>query len=248
MRVWDVFPYWREQQFVEARRKLWATYAPDVQHIMVACIGDRTHRGDPLPPDLPEPEVDFKVEVTLDAEGNWGRERQQRDAGAQFVRFMLHEEKVSPEDIVLIADADELTDPRRIRAIAASTIYRPAKMGMHAYLYGLMWRFPRTWWQAAAGRARDIANINLSEMRVDPTGYVVLPDCGWHISYVGGMDAIDQKLKAFAHEEWDSPGGRAVLAEGIEKGLDMSGGALLPYPLESEIAECLTSIPKSRWS
>ena len=202
MKIWDVFPYWRERWAVDARLQLWAEL--DVDYAPVALIGDRTHRGNPLPePDLPS--AVWRVSVTLDADSDWGREAQQRDA----VRVLLPH--MAPDDLVLLCDADEIVDPRALPAILEATEHGPVKLRMAHYMCGTRWRHRDPWRHAGACRARDLPEHPSDELRMN---FAIrrVADAGWHLTYFGTDEDVDLKLSAFAHAELDIPQTRVDLA------------------------------------
>jgi hypothetical protein len=215
VRVFDVFPYWRERWAVDARLRLWADQAPEVAYQAVAVVADRTHRGAPLygAPDLP-PAVRV-MRVTLDADDDWGREAQHRDAS----RWVLHP-PLDPDDLILLTDADELVDPRRLNAIVEATESGPVKLRMAIYMCGTRWRH-RDWWRhPAACRAGGMWGLRnyrpTADLRMNFT-LPKVPEAGWHLTYFD--EDVDGKLRAFAHAECDTPEFRAeierVRAEGI---------------------------------
>lgn len=214
MRVWDCYPYWRERWAAEARLHLWSTLAPDVEYWPVAFRGDRTHRGTPLPDDLPDPPDGVEVvRVTLDAGSDWGREEQQRDA------VVLLKPAMEPDDLVLLCDADEIVDPRRLDAILDATVNGPARLSMGLWMCGTRWRNKRPWTHPVACRARDLPPHPSQRLRLGPVTRVV-PDAGWHLSYLGTDEDVDAKLKAFAHSECDTEQYRAAMARLREEGDD----------------------------
>lgn len=228
MRVWDVFPYWRERWAIDARLQLWATLAPDVDYRPVALMGDRTHRGEPLSRMVLH-DVQ-SITLRLDADGTWERERQQRDA----VRMLLP--RMAPDDLVLLADADELVDPRALDVIAERTAAGPVKLRMAMYCCGTRWRH-RDWWRhGAACRARDLPEHPSDDLRLNFT----LPkvgDAGWHLTYYGTDEDVDAKLRAFAHAESDTAEMRRVLAEIREHGTGW-----VDAPLDGPLADILARI------
>jgi beta-1,4-mannosyl-glycoprotein beta-1,4-N-acetylglucosaminyltransferase len=45
---------------------------------------------------------------------------------------------------------------------------------------------------------------------------LMMPDCGWHFSYLGGVDTIKRKLSAFSHAEYDNDGVKNALADNLK--------------------------------
>lgn len=216
-----MFPYWRERWAIDARLKLWA----GVDYEPVAFMGNRTHRGDPLPvAPLPRLPVDW-VLTTLLADDDWGREAEQRDA------IWLLAERMDPDDLILLTDADEFVDPRRLDAIAAATESGPVKLRMAIYMCGTRWKHRDSWRHPAACRARDLPEHPTADLRMN-FSLPKVPDAGWHLTYFD--EDVDGKLKAFAHSEWDTPEGRATFAD-----IRANGTGLIDDPLTGPLAEVL---------
>jgi hypothetical protein len=229
VKVWDVFPYWRERWAVDARLQLWADLAPEVEYDPVALIGDRTHRGNPLISYPTPPAGVGQVRVTLTADSDWGRERQQRDAVQPLMEVVA-----KPDDLVLLCDADELVDPRALPAILEATEAGPVKLRMAHYMCGTRWRH-RDWWRhAAACRARDLPERPSEELRLN----FALPkvdEAGWHLTYFD--EDVDAKLSAFAHAEYDTAQTRLDLAD-----IRANGTGFIDDPLTGPLADILAGV------
>lgn len=139
-----------------------------------------------------------------------------------------------PDDIILHSDADEIPDARAVAALSRSMPSRSGALGnlWHRLLatpFAVRWlrfylkkRHPFVWtfdqrqfyyflnlasqnqpvWQGTrATRFRDFTSaFDLRRWE----GHRV-PNAGWHFSYMGGVDRVRQKLKAFAHQEFNRP-------------------------------------------
>jgi hypothetical protein len=226
VKVWDVFPYWRERWAVEARLQLWATLAPEVDYEPVMLVGDRTHRGEPLPATTIPAGIE-SVHVMLDAAGDWEREQQQRDA----VRMMLP--RMEPDDLILLCDADELVDPRVLPGIAAATEAGPVKLRMALYMCGTRWRHRDPWRHPAACRARDLPEHPSERLRMD-FSLPKVDSAGWHLTYFGTDEDVDAKLSAFAHAEYDTAEMRHEIADIRDSGL-----GFIEDPLTGPLADIL---------
>lgn len=220
MRVWDVFPYWREQWAIEARQRLWLGY----DYTPIALVGDRTHRGSPL--SLPEPAGDIEMlSVALTAGDDWGREAQQRDAV-----WRLHPD-LDPDDLILLTDADEIVDPRALPRIVEATEAGPVKLRMAIYMCGTRWKHRDTWRHPGACRARDLPEHPTADLRMNFT-LPKLPDCGWHLTYFD--EDVDGKLRAFAHAECDTAEFRAEIERVRTEGVGLEDD-----PLTGPLADIL---------
>ena len=233
MKVWDVFPYWRERWAVDARLQLWAPFT-DVEYMPVALLGVRTHRGNPLPADQPDPGVQW-LKVALDAGSDWGREQQQRDAVTRIAANRTHLPRMDPDDLILLCDADEFVDPSAaLPVILRSTESGPVKLRMANYMCGTRWRH-RDWWRhPGACRARDLPEHPSEELRMN----FALPkvdEAGWHLTYFDADD--DGKLKAFAHAEYDNEQTRRELAD-----IRVNGTGFIDDPLTGPLADILAGV------
>jgi hypothetical protein len=220
-----VFPYWREQWAVDARLKLWADL--DVDYRPMALLGNRTHRGDHLLRRVAVPPVegvDWML-ATLDAADDWGREAQQRD----LVRDLLWQ--TDPDDLILLTDADELVDPRRLDAIVEATESGPVKLRMAIYMCGTRWKH-RDWWRhPGACRARDLPEHPTADLRMN-FALPKVPEAGWHLTYFD--EDVDGKLRAFAHAECDTPEFRAEIERVRTEGVGLEDD-----PLTGPLADIL---------
>jgi hypothetical protein len=222
VRVWDAFPYWRERWAIDARLRLW----DGIDYTPIALLGDRTHRGDSLPER--EPVRINTVMVTLDAEDDWAREAQQRDA----VRLALP--LMEPDDLILLTDADEIVDPLALPAITEATESGPVKLRMVIYMCGTRWKH-RDWWRhPAACRARDMPEHPTADLRMN-FSLPKVPDAGWHLTYFD--EDVDGKLSAFAHAEWDTPEARVEFAD-----IRANGTGLIDDPLTGPLAGILQAV------
>jgi hypothetical protein len=232
MKVWDVFPYWRERWAVDARLRLWAPFT-DVDYMPVALLGDRTHRGNPLPVGLPDPGVK-RFTVKLDADSDWGRERQQRDAVTLLAANCTWALLMEPDDLILLCDADEFVDPYALPVILRSTESGPVKLRMANYMCGTRWRH-RDWWRhPAACRARDLPEHPSEQLRMN-FSLPKVHHAGWHLTYFD--EDVDGKLSAFAHAEYDTEQTRREIAD-----IRANGTGFIYDPLTGPLADILAGV------
>jgi beta-1,4-mannosyl-glycoprotein beta-1,4-N-acetylglucosaminyltransferase len=80
------------------------------------------------------------------------------------------------------------------------------------------------WWKgcimATAIQFKEITPQGLRDKR---DVYPSLPDAGWHFSFIGGVEKIQQKLQSFAHTEYNTGDftARQHIEEAILKGKDV---------------------------
>lgn len=180
-----------------------------------------------------QPELPAGVEVvavTLDADGDWEREKQQRDA----VRVLL--DRMGRDDLLLLCDADEIVDPRRVGAIVAATESGPVKLRMTMFACGARWRHRDPWNHPAACRTRDLPPHPSDQLRLN-FGLPKVRDAGWHLTYMGTDADVDAKLKAFAHAECDTEQMRRELAD-----VRVNGTGWVDAPLTGPLADVLGEV------
>lgn len=187
--------------------------ALDVTHVLVEATVD--HQGHPKPLHFAENASRFApwagrirhVVVTdlPDDPNPWVREHAQRDAALSAIG------DAHDGDLLLIADVDEIPAPALFEVAAASRL--PAALEQQVMAFAVDWAaFPeRTSVVATVGHSRQVGS--LAAIRDNRGAYPVIPNAGWHFSWVGGAQASLEKLDAFCHLE-----AREIVREGIESG------------------------------
>lgn len=225
MKVIDIVPFFNEVDILQARVALLDGHIDE--HIVVEA--HQTHQGDPKPlhldgVELPEQVKRYAVHLPGRSgdDMDWQRERWQRDQAACFLGADIH-----TDDLILSCDVDELINPAALPAIVEATKDGPVRLGMRMLYYGLDWEDPTGWAHPVAFRGRAClgAGPQLSWMRTQGT-YPVLPGCGWHVSYWGGVERRRQKVEAFAHRENRDPETWARIESGPETGTGPNGEQL----------------------
>lgn len=134
----------------------------------------------------------------------WNRESLQR------IKIMEYLDQYSDDDIVMISDVDEiphhevvdqleetLTEFERVRFVHPTFYY---------YLNGKRC-------DAKCGGAARLGTLrknglNLQNLRTGSGDYKCKTETiknGWHFSYLGGVEAIQEKLQSFSHTEYNKP-------------------------------------------
>lgn len=142
----------------------------------------------------------------------WKREEWQRN---QIARGL---EDLSPEDIVIISDVDEV--PRR-EVIESLDINEPMTLTMEMYYYGINVH-AGTWGGAKTLRLKDFTTAEQTRHSVTKDS---IANAGWHFSYLGDVDHIINKLQSFSHWELDTPEitDRTKMLERMKDGIDIWG-------------------------
>lgn len=224
MRIFDVFPYWKEYNHVRIRTALWSRYPVN----MIAAVGSHTYAGGPITYTDPirDGSADSWVHTTQVPLGHisdvWEREKAQRDALIIPTRA-----RASRGDLVILSDADEIIDPRAIPTIIkACTEHGPVSLEMVLLYYGLDFCAEYPWVHAKAFLFEDMPD-SLDELRTSYCPSVA--HSGWHISWQGGIDMVKEKAVSFSHTEYATPEGLEQIERGYNEHLNPFGVPLIPF-------------------
>lgn len=201
--IYDCFMYYNEVDVLLMRLK---ELDPVVDKFVIV-QGTHTFQGTPIPESefasyLEDPRF-FKyankiVSVLVDLTGRfwnpWERETMQRNG----ISDKLKEMHLQPDDIVILSDADEI--PRREvieREIKSLNDIKELRLDAFFYYLNVKAEYQHT--------AKLFLYCDLYEaqtMRKTP-GTKIVEDAGWHFSYIGDTDFIINKLKSYAHSEFN---------------------------------------------
>jgi len=138
------------------------------------------------------------IESNWQFEDSWVRERFQRNA---IMRGLTN---ASANDVVIISDADEI-----IRASALVDIEKTLPDGLIAvdqslHTYYINWKCTNMPWPGSKiVRYKNITTPSCDRLHTQPLYHI--PNGGWHFNFLGGADAIREKIKNYAHQEFAIP-------------------------------------------
>jgi len=146
------------------------------------------------------PNINITNGEKMDGE-QWKNENFQRNAISRGISRI----NLSKEDIIIIADLDEIPDPNTLNKIKNNEIYvQVNSLEMDFYYYNLHTRFHNKWYHP------KIINYGLyNELKIlcnDVRFARVLPisNGGWHLSYFGDNHYIKNKINNFTHQEYNN--------------------------------------------
>jgi hypothetical protein len=157
----------------------------------------------------------------------WAREHYSRNA----CRSALFD--AEPDDLIIHGDVDEILHADAVRelpGLAAMLGNGPCKLELRHFAFAVDWEMPWRWHApsvAKFGQVSDFTGLRESDW---PVVHFAGPQvAGWHLSSLGGPDAIRTKIRSFSHGEvvpyytdevclrswergefWDSGTGRTV--------------------------------------
>lgn len=146
----------------------------------------------------------------------WSREVHQRNA----IKRGLNGCKLS--DIILIGDVDEIPRAQSVR----TPKYTKQLVGFEQdnFNYFINCRGVEKWVGTKGGSFRLLKNMDPEEVR-GIQEFLVVKDAGWHFSFLGGYQAIIEKINSFSHQEHNTEVNRnpTTVKFNIENGLDAFG-------------------------
>ena len=211
--ILDCFSFFNELDLLEVRLH---TLAPWVD-AFILCEANRTFQGAEKPLVFREHKTESRFNVGkpiicvgADLSGMpdntpWQREHVQRYGikqgldSSEFLRMM----DLSPSDRVILSDVDEIPDLRVFDQLDPDS---PTVIAWRQTLY-YYWVNMRCWeWigpvSCTVETFRDRFKGDMQLLRESRGAAECLIDGGWHFSFLGGAEAIKEKIEAFSHTEY----------------------------------------------
>lgn len=237
-KIYDCFPFFNELDILEIRfNELY-----DVVDRFIIVEATKTHGGTDKPlyflDNLKRFEkflhkVTHIVVQEYPALDSWSIERHQRDS------IMKGLTDCKDNDIIMISDVDEIPKAETIKQ------YDPAKglccLRQKLYYYYLNCQATQDWdWLRILpyGKMKTMSPCEVRYTVNYDTEKQIIKDGGWHLSYMGGIDMIIEKIGASAHQEYNTPEikDRATVTNLVENAKDV-----FQRPLQYEfrlVADC----------
>jgi len=213
--IYDCFTFRDELDILEIRLNV----LNDVVDKFVICEADKTFTNQPKPYIFLQNIDRFSkwidkisyLPITLEDEGldfskndssytptsaAWQFEYQQRSA----LIYGLNE--AQPNDLILMGDLDEIPNPLDIKDYGFPVVYA---MDFFYYFVNNKSIGPRdkTWLGTAQINGSYLSKLeNLQELRNIKNNFHPIKS-GWHLSYMGGKELIQTKIKSFSHTEYN---------------------------------------------
>ena len=126
----------------------------------------------------------------------WTNERWQRDAIKKKIDLL----GLADEDQIMLCDLDEIPNP----AVLLKGVTTLSILEMDMYYYTLQYKMRDPWHLARIAPYSFVKKIDSysNHMRLVPTKKIIKAG-GWHLSYFMSPLSISNKLKNFAHQEFN---------------------------------------------
>lgn len=155
------------------------------------------------------------------------RERSHRDG----ILAALEVLEPDDDDLVFVSDVDEIPRPSVAESIATDHRCRLQVLQMRMHCFALDWQFPAPWLGTTVFTWRDRIRTSPQIAR-DLRGNehcpdrCVVPDAGWHLTWMGGPLRNERKQDRFSHAELNGRD-RETFARHRLDGIDSNGVQLL---------------------
>lgn len=230
--LWDCVLYNGERDVLDIRMGELAPLSP--HHVLIEATS--TFQGEPKKVENLKGSNITHLVVDLDIDGcgcgcsaatrftntdAWVREAHQRNAALDVLGDV-------GDDLVILGDVDEIP-----RAADLRDLQTPVRFLHDNYVFCLDWYGGRDVPGAVVLRRDQIttpAEIRHADMRAIRGG--------WHLTYMGGPQTIERKLRSFSHAELNVPRVRDHLEVGIAEGVvPWNGVKLVPLDGASHLPE-----------
>lgn len=213
MKVWDTFMLGGTSDVLLDLLECRLTELEDsdvYRHVIVEA--PVTHQGKPKPLWYLEHQERFSpwadrityviAESLPDHSGPWGREHTQRE----YTFAGLTRENVEANDIIIHSDLDEILTTEGVER--AKKPGHGIKFEQRCAVFAVDWVLPWNWPAPVAAYASQVWSFAQFRETAFP---MVTEGAGWHLSWLGGREAIRLKKECYCHTEMD---------EYIERGME----------------------------
>lgn len=181
----------------------------DIVDVTAICESDFTFSGNPKPMWLVErPEIlkehakNDIIHVVYEGSGDedispWEREFKHRDA---IYSVIQGHDDVGPGDIMLINDVDEFTNHETL-AMLVMGLSEPTTMVMEHYQGSFKCKLNKPWPGTVVAPWESLKEHKPSVYRDQRDRLPLCHNGGWHLSYFGSINTIQQKFEAYSHTE-----------------------------------------------
>ena len=217
--TYDIFSFYNEVDMLDFRLH----HVYDHVDYIVIVEGDRKYTGEQYQSNFLKNYDRFKwasskiihtiVPLKALPTSRWENEAIQRDN-------FLQDLTIWPDDIVFLSCVDEIIDTELYDLVQGDVT---AVLHLDNYYYYFNGKDVGTNPIHPMPIVFNGVRNNLHQLWESRHSLMVIPDAGWHFSYVGGVDKIKEKLEAFSHSEYDNDEVKNALAKNIAEGKDIYG-------------------------
>jgi beta-1,4-mannosyl-glycoprotein beta-1,4-N-acetylglucosaminyltransferase len=159
-----------------------------------------------------------------------------------------------PDDVIIVSDVDEIPRAHLVREYAQKPGLKVFQQRLYYYFLNCFIRkYPEPvpiengimyWHGTVMLNYREIKTIQKTRLnrgtRKSTPQITIIPEAGWHFSYLGGVKKVIEKIEAYAHQEHNKDEFKDP--EKIRQ-IITKGGSLYGENLDSEIVPIDNSFP-----
>jgi beta-1,4-mannosyl-glycoprotein beta-1,4-N-acetylglucosaminyltransferase len=175
----------QKELFFEKNKSMYEVYQDKIIHVIV----------DDLPPDDPSKPI---------VDNAWMRERLQRNLLDRGITKL----NLNDDDVIVITDVDEIPDRNTLALLTKldkieNIVYA---LEQDMYYYNLSCKRTAKWHHAKFVNYNTYNHIfkRKSEDIRMVDRYALIKHGGWHLSYFGNVNFIQNKIKSFSHQEYNN--------------------------------------------
>ena len=208
----DGFTFYNELDMLEFRLK----ELDSIVDKFIIVEATKTHQGNDKPLFFDDNKNKFSkykdkiVHIVVDdmpeGDDNWKRENHQRNAISNGL------DKLNDTDLVIIGDVDEIPDTNTLKHLKENGLDSSVALEMDFYYYNLENKHNQKWYLAKVLPYGELRKSNPQDIRFSKSGtkdtldkieHKIQSNGGWHFSYFGDENMIINKIKNFAHSEYN---------------------------------------------
>jgi len=219
MKIVDITTFNNQIELLDLRIKI----LEDVVDIFYIIEATKTHQGNFKEilgnryshPKLKVITIDFPEHLDT-----WGRERYQRN-------YTVCLDSYDSDSMVITSDLDEIPNPEAIvwlKEHFETDVVYGLEQQMHQYYLNV--ENTTEHWIGTKICGVELYNyIGAENLRMNRhrSHQTTLQDAGWHWSYLGGEKAVQQKIKDYAHSEFNNEGVLSQIKTRLENNEDVLG-------------------------
>lgn len=108
------------------------------------------------------------------------------------------------DDLIMVSDLDEISNPQAIDWIRENNITDHCLM-QNCYYYYVNMVAHTNWYGAYVVKYSKTKDVSLTHLRNESKSYKRIDNGGWHFSFVGGPDRVKNKIISYSHQEFNNP-------------------------------------------
>lgn len=124
------------------------------------------------------------------------------------------------EDMILISDLDEIPNPSVVQKIKLEKLYKKCMM-MDCHNFYVNNLCHTNWFGTVSVSFSDTKSKSITQIRNERVKYDKFYDAGWHLSFVGGVDRIKNKIMSYSHQEYNNSIILSTIEQKIQENKDL---------------------------